>query len=192
MGDIPLISRPRGNEAPQSGAAAPACKLPKDIHAALVETLFGTVGSLVSGLVGGLLVSALAYGRTREPIFLVSILITVVASVFRVAILIRHGRATADQRHDEAARWERLYALGAVSFMWAVGVTAALLFYYQHDEVATLYGILIAMACVTQLSGRNGGRPATSGLRRRSVRPGRGRRSRRSWGRGGRTPAGDG
>jgi diguanylate cyclase (GGDEF)-like protein len=133
--------------------------LPHDIYAALVETLFGTVGSLVSGIAGGLLVSAIAYGRTHQPIFLLSILVTIAASVFRVWVLMRHARADAQSHVDDAARWERLYALGAVSFMWSVGITAALLFFYQHDQIATLYGILIAMACVTQLSGRNGGRP---------------------------------
>jgi len=159
MGNSARNLRQTQDLAPKPGDAPQARKLPHDIYAALVQTLFGTVGSLVSGIAGGLLVSAVAYGRTHQPIFLLSILITVAASVFRIVVLMRHARATADARTEEAARWERLYAIGAVSFMWSVGVTAALLFFFQHDEVATLYGILIAMACVTQLSGRNGGRP---------------------------------
>ncbi len=49
----------------QSGlqAAAPK-KLPADIHAALVETLFGTVGSFIAGICGGLLVPVIATAKT--------------------------------------------------------------------------------------------------------------------------------
>jgi hypothetical protein len=40
--------------------------LPAETHADLVETLFGTVGSLVSGIFGGLLVPVIAWGRTQD------------------------------------------------------------------------------------------------------------------------------
>ncbi|MEO6340129.1 MAG: EAL domain-containing protein [Caulobacteraceae bacterium] len=133
--------------------------LPADIHAALVETLFGTVGSFISGIAGGLLVPAIAWGRTHDPIFLACTAVIVMLSVFRLAVFLRHEKADATRRLEQAAMWEKLYALGAVSFMFGVGLTAAILFYHHHDEVTTLYGTVITMGCVTALSGRNGGRP---------------------------------
>ena len=47
----------------QSRAGVSRDKLPTDIHAALVETLFGTFGSFLAGMIGGLLVPAIAWAK---------------------------------------------------------------------------------------------------------------------------------
>jgi diguanylate cyclase (GGDEF)-like protein len=144
----------------QSGlqAAAPK-KLPADIHAALVETLFGTVGSFLAGMFGGLLVPILASAKTHDPIFIACTAIVVTASIFRLLVLMAWKRSDPESRTARAPRWEKLYAVGAIGFMTAVGVTAALLFHRHMDEVTPLYGVVIVMACAGALAGRNAGRP---------------------------------
>src|SRR5271168_1344815 len=97
--------------------------LPAEIHSALVETLFGTVGSFVSGLVGGLLVPAVAWARTRDPIFLVCTVVLLFLAALRLAVFYAYVRKSDEVRHEEAARWERLYALGGIGFMFGVGLT---------------------------------------------------------------------
>ena len=139
-------------------ARTPA-KLPADIHAALVETLFGTVGSFVAGMFGGLLVPVLAAAKTHDPLFVVCTAVVVALSVLRMLVLMAWGRASEEDRIHNAVAWERRYAVGAIGFMTAVGVTAALLFHRHMDAVTPLYGVVIIMACAGALAGRNAGRP---------------------------------
>ena len=133
--------------------------LPPEVHADLVETLFGTVGSLVSGIFGGLLVPIIAWSRTQDPIYLFSSLVMLALAGLRLEVLRRHRRANAIERRAEAKYWETLYGVGAVGFMLAVGLTAALLVGRAHDDIALLYGVLIAVGCVGAVAGRNAARP---------------------------------
>jgi diguanylate cyclase (GGDEF)-like protein len=134
-------------------------ELPADIHAELVETLFGTPGSFLSGLAGGLLVPAIAWIRTHDPIFLVCTVVLVILAAFRLLVFVDHGRADGEQRRRQAARWEKLYAIGAVGFMLAVGLTAAILFLRREDALATIYAVVITLGIAGALAGRNAGRP---------------------------------
>jgi diguanylate cyclase (GGDEF)-like protein len=133
--------------------------LPDEVHAALVETLFGTIGSFVAGMLGGLLVPMIAWARTHDPIYLGCALIILGLSAFRLWIFLSHARVDAAQRTEQAARWERWYAWGGISFMLAVGVTASILFFRIHDELTSLYGVVITLGCAGALAGRNAGRP---------------------------------
>ena len=116
--------------------SGPKARLPGDVHAALVATLFGTVGSFLAGILGGLLVPTIAWIRTHDVIFLGCALVMVALSIFRLCIFIGYARATPAQRAEFAARWERLYAWGGIGFMLAVGLTASILFSRRHDEPA--------------------------------------------------------
>lgn len=143
-----------------SATSAPKTGLPAEIHAALVKTLFGTVGSFVSGIVGGLLVPAVAWGRTRDPIFLVCTVALLAMSMLRLMVFYGYMLKNEQAKQEEARRWERLYALGAIGFMTGVGLTAAILFHQRHDELTTLYGVVIMMGVAGSVAARNAGRPA--------------------------------
>src|SRR5437868_10999495 len=58
--------------------------LPPSVHADLVDTLFGTAGSFVAGMLGGLLVPTLALFRTGDSIFVAAGAILVALSAFRI------------------------------------------------------------------------------------------------------------
>ncbi len=142
-----------------SGVKSPKATLPADIHAALVETLFGTVGSFVAGMLGGILVAIIALARTQNPIFLVCFACVLSLSGLRIAVLLCHQRTDRELRMLQAKRWERLYALGAIGFMLAVGVTSAILFQVRHDQLTVLYGAVIILGLAGSMAGRNAGRP---------------------------------
>lgn len=143
-----------------SAPRAPQIALPAEIHSALVKTLFGTVGSFVSGIIGGLLVPAVAWARTRDPIFLLCTVVLLALSMLRLMVFYTYMLKSEQAKHDEAHRWERLYALGAIGFMTDVGLTAAILFHQRHDELTTLYGVVIMMGVAGSVAARNAGRPA--------------------------------
>lgn len=139
------------------GERAPA--LPAEVHADLVETLFGTVGSLVSGILGGLLVPIIAWSRTHDPLYFLCSAVLVGLALFRLEVLRRHGKADVEVRRQNARYWETMYGVGAVGFMLMTGLTAALLVGRGTDELTTLYGVLIAVGCVGAVAGRNAARP---------------------------------
>ena len=141
----------------KSRRAAP--ELPPDIHSALVETLFGTTGAFVSGILGAILVPAIAFARTRDPIYLVCLGVVGLLSVVRLAVYISHKRSSGESRARRALYWEAVYAVGAIGFMLSVGVTAAILFVQDGDQIATLYAVILTMGCAGALAGRNAGRP---------------------------------
>jgi diguanylate cyclase (GGDEF)-like protein len=136
-----------------------AADLPPEVHADLVETLFGTVGSFLSGIAGGLLVPVIAWARSGDPIYLFCSLGLIALAAFRLEILRRHNRADSASRFQNAKRWEMLYGVGAIGFMLAVGLTASLLVGRAYDELTTLYGVVITMGCVGAVAARNAGRP---------------------------------
>jgi len=143
----------------RTSAAVSRAKLPADVHAALVETLFGTVGAFISGMVGGVFIPAIAWARTGDSVFGLCIAVLLAFAVFRLAVHFAYRRASPESLLNEAPRWERLYALGALGFMTSVGITAAILFHKHVDEVTTLYGVMMAMGCACLLGTRNAGRP---------------------------------
>jgi diguanylate cyclase (GGDEF)-like protein len=143
----------------QSAKRLPKTKLPADIHAALVETLFGTISSFVFGMIGGLLVPVVAWARTRDPIFMVGTIALVMLGVLRMMVFYAFTQKSAQERQEQAELWERLYAVGAVGFMAGVGLLVAVLFHQHRDVLTTLYGVVIAMGCVGGMAARNAGRP---------------------------------
>ena len=109
-------------------------KLPADVHAALVETLFGTFGSFLSGMIGGLLVPVIAWVRSDEPIFAICTGVLLTIGLFRLCMFRIHAQTTHEARAAKAARWEMIYAVAAVGYMTAIGVTAAIMFHKHFDE----------------------------------------------------------
>jgi diguanylate cyclase (GGDEF)-like protein len=136
-----------------------APELPPDIHSALVETLFGTTGAFLSGLLGATLVPAIAYARTGAQVYVVCLAVVGFLSVVRLAVYLSHKKASGESRARSARVWEAAYAVGAIGFMLSVGVTAAILFVRDSDPISTLYAVILTMGCAGALAGRNAGRP---------------------------------
>jgi diguanylate cyclase (GGDEF)-like protein len=130
-----------------------------EIHADLVDTLFGTTGSFVAGLFGGLVAPLIAWLMTDDRVYLYFCVVIACLGLFRVSVQLAYGRAPVMTRRAEAHKWERLYAIGGVGFMTAVGVSVAIMFREHVDDVLGYYGVVIVMSGVGSLAGRNAGRP---------------------------------
>jgi diguanylate cyclase (GGDEF)-like protein len=134
-------------------------KLPTEIHSALVETLFGTPGSFLAGMFAGVLVPVIALAKTHNPIFFLCAAPLIAIAILRACTYWAWRRAGDEERALNADHWERLYALGAIGFMFSVGVTGALLVHLKADPVTPIYGVVIVMGCAGALAARNAGRP---------------------------------
>lgn len=130
-----------------------------EIHADLVETLFDTTHTLVTGILSGVMVPVIAWLSTNNPNYFLLVAILVAAGAYRLRVLWTHDAAPIRRRRQEADRWERRYAIGAISFMTLLGVSVAILFNYHHGEMISYYGVIILTGVVGNLASRNAARP---------------------------------
>ena len=131
----------------------------QEIHSDLVETLFGTPGAFVAGVFGGLIAPLLGWMSTGDGIYLFFTAVICCLGLYRICVLIAHARTPLFQRRCEAKKWERLYALGGVGFMSAVGCAVAIIFFQHKSSLLSSYSIVTMMSGIGALAGRNAGRP---------------------------------
>jgi len=131
----------------------------QEIYAELVETLFGTTHTLVTGLLSGVLAPVIAWLSTGNPNYFLLVAILCAAGAYRLHVLRSHNRAPIRTRRADAARWERRYAIGAISFMTLLGLSVAILFNYHPGEMISYYGVIIMTGVVGNLASRNAARP---------------------------------
>lgn len=131
----------------------------QEIYAELVETLFGTTHTLVAGILSGVLVPVIAWLSTGNPNYFLLVAILCAAGAYRLRVLWTHDSAPIRSRRAEAAKWERRYAIGAISFMTLLGMSVAILFNSHHGEMISYYGVIILTGVVGNLASRNAARP---------------------------------
>jgi len=130
-----------------------------EIYADLVETLFDTTETLIAGVIFGLLAPTIAWLSTGEPTYLALMALMTCVGVYRIHVFLTHKRSPITNRRREAAKWERRYATGAVSFMALLGFTTAILFSQHHGEMIGYYGVIIMTGVTGNLAARNAARP---------------------------------
>jgi diguanylate cyclase (GGDEF)-like protein len=130
-----------------------------EIYADLVETLFGTTGSFLAGIFAGLLSPLIAWLSTKDMVYLGLVILMCCLAIYRIHVLVAHTRAPLVDRRRDARKWEIRYAIGGVSYMTAVGVTAAILFTNHHQEMIAYYGVILMTGCAGALASRNAGSP---------------------------------
>lgn len=131
----------------------------KEVHSDLVETLFDTFGSFAVSLIGGVTAPLSAWLMTGNREYSVLVAIATVLAIYRILVWRAHSKAPRPVRRAESRKWEIRYLIGGVSFVTVVGVTAAILFYQNHMDISFVIGLVIMMAGVGALSGRNAGSP---------------------------------
>ena len=129
-----LRSAKVSGDADESAASA-ELKTDSEIYQDLVDTLFATQGSFLAGIAAGMLAPIIAWLSTWQDVYLQLILLMTGMAAYRIWVFLAYTRQPPAQRRKDARRWEFRYAIGAVGFMTAVGVTAAILFVYHHDEM---------------------------------------------------------
>lgn len=130
-----------------------------EIYADLVETLFDTTHTLITGILSGVLIPAIAWLSTGNAAYLGLVALMTAVGVYRVEVLLAHQRTPIQARREDAALWERRYAVGAIIFMGLLGFSAAILFNYHHQEMIGYYGVIIMTGVTGNLASRNAARP---------------------------------
>ncbi|WP_457797426.1 putative bifunctional diguanylate cyclase/phosphodiesterase [Methylocystis sp. S23] len=137
----------------------PKASAEAEIYADLVETLFDTTHTLITGILSGVLVPTIAWLSTGNASYLGLVALMTAIGAYRVKVLLGHQRAPIQKRRLEAAKWERRYATGAIIFMALLGFSAAILFNYHHKEMIGYYGVIIMTGVTGNLAARNAARP---------------------------------
>jgi diguanylate cyclase (GGDEF)-like protein len=148
-----------GDANAESAEAKAEVKTDNEIYQDLVETLFATQGSFLAGIAAGMLAPTIAWLSTWQSVYLQLIILMSCMAAYRISVLLAYTRQPPAQRRKDARRWEFRYAIGAVGFMTAVGITAAILFIEHHDEMLAYYGVILMAGCAGALASRNSGRP---------------------------------
>ncbi|MGB5085316.1 MAG: EAL domain-containing protein [Methylocystis silviterrae] len=148
-----------GDDTAQKPEAKAEVKTDNEIYHDLVETLFATQGSFLAGIAAGMLAPTIAWLSTWQSVYLQLIILMSCMAAYRISVLLAYTRQPPAQRRKDARRWEFRYAIGAVGFMTAVGITAAILFIEHHDEMLAYYGVILMTGCAGALASRNSGRP---------------------------------
>ncbi len=131
-----------------------------EIYADLVETLFDTTHTLVTGILSGLLVPVVAWLYTGNRNYLLLAALMAAVGAFRLNVLWAHQRAPLQARRAEAAAWESRYAAGAIGFMTLLGFAVAILFNFHPGEMISYYSVIIMTGVTGNLASRNAARPA--------------------------------
>jgi diguanylate cyclase (GGDEF)-like protein len=143
----------------QDASSQMSSEVQTEVHSDLVETLFDTFGSFAVSLIGGITAPASAWLMTGESVYLALLAVSLALAMYRISVWLAHSKAPSATRRAEAKIWEIRYSIGGVSFVTAVGATAAILFYRHHLDISFVIGLVIMMAGVGALSGRNAGSP---------------------------------
>lgn len=133
--------------------------LPKEIRAALVESLFAPLGSLVVGAIAcGIIGAAVAIKANDGWILACSIAIFAVG-LLRVVSAIIYKRRKLSQNLKSTKRWERVYEYGAWGFSALLGLLCILTLTRTTDAALHLAVATTAAGYAAAISGRNAGRP---------------------------------
>src|SRR5450755_1474628 len=134
-------------------------KLPQEIRASLIESLFAPISSLTAGAVNcSIIGAAVAWSVGNRSIMATS------AAIFAVGML-RVASAVLYRRYEKAAdqpavkRWERVYEAGAWAFSGLLGLLCWQTLMQTTDAALQMAVITTATGYSAAIAGRNAGRP---------------------------------
>jgi diguanylate cyclase (GGDEF)-like protein/PAS domain S-box-containing protein len=132
-------------------------KLPAQVRAALVASLYGPVASLVAGAISGGIIGAMVSVRA-DNLWLTSCSVTIfLCGLARVGSAVVYHRAERSDPH--ATRyWERIYTLGAWSYSALLGLQCVLALLLTDDPAVHLVVATMSTGYAAGITGRNAGR----------------------------------
>lgn len=134
-------------------------ELSSEIRAALIESLFAPISSLVVGAVGCAIVGALVATRVGDPwIMTISIAIFAVG-MMRVASALFYRKYQKINHLKATQRWERVYEYGAWAFSGLLGLLCWLTITQTTDVSLQLSVTATSIGYAAAISSRNAGRP---------------------------------
>ena len=135
-------------------------ELPPEIRAALVESLFAPIASLIVGAIACSIIGAAVALRVGNEWILANSIAIFAVGMLRVvsAVLYRRYKKAAD-RPTITKRWEHVYESGAWAFSSLLGLLCWLTLMQTSDGALQLAVTTTAAGYAAAISGRNAGRP---------------------------------
>jgi diguanylate cyclase (GGDEF)-like protein len=133
--------------------------LPTEIRAALIESLFAPIASLIVGAVAcSIIGAAVAFRNTDFSLMLTSVAILTVG-MLRVASAILYRKSKAAENAAATKLWERVYEYGAWTFSGLLGLLCWLTITHTTDGTLQMAVTTVTAGYGAAISGRNAGRP---------------------------------
>ena len=134
-------------------------ELSNDIRAALIESLFAPIASLIVGAAACSIIGVAIALRAEQPLILVNSAALFAVGMLRVASTLLYKRHTRLDRPAMIAFWERVYELGAWGFSALLGCLCWLTIHLVDDVTLQMAVTTTAAGYAAGISGRNAGRP---------------------------------
>lgn len=134
-------------------------QLPAEIRAALVESLFAPIVSLIVGAVACSIIGGTVALRVGDPLLMATSVAIFAVGMLRVGSAMLYARSKASRRPESTRLWERVYELGAWGFSAALGLLCFLTLIRTSDASLQMAVSTTSAGYAAAISGRNAGRP---------------------------------
>jgi diguanylate cyclase (GGDEF)-like protein len=134
-------------------------ELSTEIRAALIESLFAPISSLVVGAVGCAIVGALVATRVGDPWIMANSIAILTVGMMRVASALFYRKYQKINHLSATKLWERLYEYGAWAFSGLLGLLCWLTIAQTTDVSLQLSVTATSIGYAAAISSRNAGRP---------------------------------
>ncbi len=133
--------------------------LPSEIRAALIESLFAPIASLVVGAIACSIIGAAVAFRTADMSLMVTSVAILAVGMLRVASSILYRKSQAAENAAATKLWEHVYEYGAWTFSGLLGMLCWLTIGHTTDGTLQMAVTTITAGYGAAISGRNAGRP---------------------------------
>jgi len=132
---------------------------PKEIRAALIESLFAPISSLIVGAVACSIIGMAVALRVGDLWIMADSVAIFAVGMLRVASALFYRRYKQSQLFAATLLWERIYEYGAWGFSGLLGLLCWLTFTQTVDASLQMVVTTTAAGYAAAISGRNAGRP---------------------------------
>ncbi|MCF8476530.1 MAG: EAL domain-containing protein [Pseudolabrys sp.] len=134
-------------------------ELSTEVRAALIESLFAPISSLVVGAVGCAIVGGLVAWRVGDSWIMVNSIAILAVGMLRVASALFYRKYKKSNNPTATKLWERVYELGAWGFSGLLGLLCWMTIIQTADVSLQLSVTATSIGYAAAISGRNAGRP---------------------------------
>src|SRR6476661_6941906 len=134
-------------------------ELPKEIRAALIESLFAPIASLIVGAVACSIVGAAVALRVGDLWIMANSVAILAVGMLRVASALLYQRSKEAEKLAATRLWEHVYEYGAWGFSALLGLLCWMAITRTSDASLQMAVTTTTAGYAAAISGRNAGRP---------------------------------
>jgi len=133
--------------------------LPTEIRAALIESLFAPIASLIVGAIACSIVGAAVALRVGDPWIMANSVAILAVGMLRVVSALLYKKYKKSQHLAATKLWERVYEYGAWGFAGLLGLLSWLTITETSDASLQMAVTTMSAGYAAAIAGRNAGRP---------------------------------